>query len=158
MLLGVWPQLCSPPAEPLSVDGMAGSPGEPEEGSNGLLSSEPGPCLFQKLDVPPTVPLPQRPPALAEPALCPSAASAPEPSVSSRLAVDLALPRALPEELPRVSSHVDMDGEPEEAVAPTQVALSVTEFGLIGIGDVNPFLAAHPACPGPGLHSEPLSQ
>ncbi|XP_045347042.1 mesoderm induction early response protein 2 isoform X5 [Leopardus geoffroyi] len=81
----------------------------------------------------------------------------PEPSTSPRLAVDLALPGALPEELPLISSHVDMNGESEEAVAPAQVALSVTEFGLIGIGDVNPFLAAHPACPAPGLHSEPLS-
>ncbi|XP_036898157.1 mesoderm induction early response protein 2 isoform X1 [Sturnira hondurensis] len=144
--------------EPLSMDSMSGSLGEPEEGSNGLPSSEAGPCLFQQLDAPPTVPLPQRPPALAEPAFCPSAAAAPEPDASSRLAVDLALPAALPEEMPLVSSHVDMDGEPEEAVAPAQVALSVTEFGLIGIGDVNPFLAAHPACPGPGLHSEPLSQ
>ncbi|XP_035887969.1 mesoderm induction early response protein 2 isoform X3 [Phyllostomus discolor] len=148
--------------EPLSVDSMAGSLGEPEEGSNGLPSSEPGPCLFQQLDTSPTVPLPQQPPALDEPAFCPSAAAAPEPGASSRLPVDLALPtalpEALPEELPLVSSHVDMDGEPEEAVAPAQVALSVTEFGLIGIGDVNPFLAAHPACPGPGLHSEPLSQ
>ncbi|XP_008148948.2 mesoderm induction early response protein 2 [Eptesicus fuscus] len=143
--------------EPLSMDGMTGSVGEPEEGSNSLPSLEPGPCLFQQLDTPPTVPVPQQPPALAEPAFCPSAAAAPEPSTSSRLAVDLALPGALPEELPPVSSHVDMDGEPEEAVAPAQVALSVTEFGLIGIGDVNPFLATHPACPGPGLHSEPLS-
>nr|KAF6349404.1 MIER family member 2 [Myotis myotis] len=144
-------------AQPLSMDGVTGSVGEPEGGSNSLPSLEQEPCLFQQLDTPPTVPVPQQPPALAEPAFCPSAAAAPEPSTSSRLAVDLALPGALPEELPQVSSHVDMDGEPEEAVAPAQVALSVTEFGLIGIGDVNPFLAAHPACPGPGLHSEPLS-
>lgn len=158
VLLGAWPQLGSLPVEPLSVDGMTGSLGEPEEGSNGLPPSEPGPCLFQQLDEAPAVPLPQRPPALAEPAFCPSTAAAPEPSTSSRLAVDLALPEALPEEQPLVSSHMDMDGEPEEAVAPAQVALSVTEFGLIGIGDVNPFLAAHSVCPGPGLHSEPLSQ
>ncbi|XP_020939970.1 mesoderm induction early response protein 2 isoform X4 [Sus scrofa] len=81
----------------------------------------------------------------------------PEPGASPRLAMDLALPGALPEGLPLLSSHADMDGEAEEAVAPAQVALSVAEFGLIGIGDVNPFLAAHPACPAPGLHSEPLS-
>ena len=143
--------------EPLSVDSMAGSLGEPEEGSDGLPSLEPEPSLFQQLDTPCTVPLPQQLPALAEPAFCPSAAAAPEPSACSRLAVDLALPAALPEELPQVSSHMDMDGESEEAVAPEQVALSVTEFGLVGIGDMNPFLTAHPACPGPGLHSEPLS-
>lgn len=64
---------------------------------------------------------------------------------------------ALPEELPLISSRVDLSGDPEGTVAPAQVALSVTEFGLIGIGDVNPFLAAHTTCPAPGLHSEPLS-
>uniref|UniRef100_A0ABI8AQX5 MIER family member 2 n=1 Tax=Felis catus TaxID=9685 RepID=A0ABI8AQX5_FELCA len=144
--------------EPLSVDSAAGSLGEPGESSDSLPSSEPGPCPFQQLDTPPAVPLPRRPPALAEPAFYPPATATPEPSTSPRLAVDLALPGALPEELPLISSHVDMNGESEEAVAPAQVALSVTEFGLIGIGDVNPFLAAHPACPAPGLHSEPLSQ
>ncbi|XP_027443295.2 mesoderm induction early response protein 2 isoform X3 [Zalophus californianus] len=143
--------------EPLSVDSVAGSLGEPGESSDSLPSSEPGPCPFQQLDTPPAVPLPRRPPALAEPAFYPPATAAPEPGSSPRLAVDLTLPGALPEELPLISSHVDVNGEPEEAMAPAQVALSVTEFGLIGIGDVNPFLAAHPACPAPGLHSEPLS-
>ncbi|XP_027715859.1 mesoderm induction early response protein 2 isoform X5 [Vombatus ursinus] len=81
-----------------------------------------------------------------------------DPAPAERLAVDLALPAALPgEELPLISSHVDLDRDPEEAVAPAQVALSVTDFGLLGIGDVNPFLAAHPACPAPVLHPEPLS-
>ncbi|XP_036704194.1 mesoderm induction early response protein 2 isoform X3 [Balaenoptera musculus] len=146
--------------EPLSVgSSTSGSLGEPGEAPDGPPSSEPGPCSFQPLDVdaPSAVPLPRRPPALAEPAFYSPTTAAPEPGASSRLAVDLALPGALPEELPLISSHVDMDGEPEEAVAPAQVALSVAEFGLIGIGDVNPFLAAHPACPAPGLHSEPLS-
>ncbi|KAM9105451.1 mesoderm induction early response protein 2 [Megaptera novaeangliae] len=146
--------------EPLSVgSSTSGSLGEPGEAPDGPPSSEPGPCSFQPLDVdvPSAVPLPRRPPALAEPAFYSPTTAAPEPGASPRLAVDLALPGALPEELPLISSHVDMDGEPEEAVAPAQVALSVAEFGLIGIGDVNPFLAAHPACPAPGLHSEPLS-
>ncbi|XP_046300405.1 mesoderm induction early response protein 2 isoform X10 [Marmota monax] len=79
--------------------------------------------------------------------------AAPEPGASPRLAVDF----TLPEELPLISSHVGLSEDPEEPAAPAQVALSVTEFGLIGIGDVNPFLAGHPACPAPGLHSEPLS-
>ncbi|XP_059775039.1 mesoderm induction early response protein 2 isoform X4 [Balaenoptera ricei] len=146
--------------EPLSVgSSTSGSLGEPGEAPDGPPSSEPGPCSFQPLDVdaPSAVPLPRRPPALAEPAFYSPTTAAPEPGASPRLAVDLALPGALPEELPLISSHVDMDGEPEEAVAPAQVALSVAEFGLIGIGDVNPFLATHPACPAPGLHSEPLS-
>ncbi|XP_029073192.1 mesoderm induction early response protein 2 isoform X1 [Monodon monoceros] len=146
--------------EPLSMgSSTSGSLGAPGEASDGPPSSEPGPCSFQPPDVdaPPAVPLPRRPPALAEPAFYSPTTAAPEPGASPRLAVDLALPGALPEELPLISSHVDMDGEPEEAVAPAQVALSVAEFGLIGIGDVNPFLAAHPACPAPALHSEPLS-
>lgn len=153
-----WSGLSRPlPAEPLSEDGTAGSLAEPEDGADGLPCSEPGPCPFQPLDTPPAVPLPRRPPALAEPPSCPPAAAALELSASPRLAVDLALPGALPAEMALASGHAALDGEPEEAV-PAQVALSVTEFGLLGIGDVNPFLAAHPACPAPGLHSEPLSQ
>ncbi|XP_048667351.1 mesoderm induction early response protein 2 isoform X1 [Marmota marmota marmota] len=139
--------------EPLSTDGTSRSLGEPEVGSHGLLSSEPGPCPFPQLDKPPAVTLPQPPPALADPAVYPSTAAAPEPGASPRLAVDF----TLPEELPLISSHVGLSEDPEEPAAPAQVALSVTEFGLIGIGDVNPFLAGHPACPAPGLHSEPLS-
>ncbi|XP_062967405.1 mesoderm induction early response protein 2 isoform X2 [Cynocephalus volans] len=142
-------------AEPPSVDGTAGDPSEPRVGSDGLPSLEPGPCPFQQLDEPP-VPLPRRPPALGDLASYPSAATA-ESGTSPRLAVDFTLPGPLPEELPVLSSRVDLNGVTTEAEAPAQVALSVTEFGLIGIGDVNPFLAAHPAHPAPGLHSEPLS-
>lgn len=145
--------------ELLGVDSVASSVGEPGESSDSLPPSDPGPCPFQQqqLDAPPAVPLPRRPPGLVEPAFCPPATAPPEPGSSPRLAADLALPGALPEELPLLASRVDVNGEAEEVVAPAQVALSVTEFGLIGIGDVNPFLAAHPACPGPGLHSDPLS-
>ncbi|KAM4887904.1 mesoderm induction early response protein 2 isoform 2-T2 [Thomomys bottae] len=135
-------------AEPLSVDSTAGSLEQPAGGSDVLPSSEPGPCPLQQLDEPST-----EPPALAGPAEFPSAAATPQPGASPRLAVDF----TLPEELPLVSSHVGLSGDPEEPVAPAQVALSVTEFGLIGIGDVNPFLAGHAACPAPALHSEPLS-
>ncbi|EHB03932.1 Mesoderm induction early response protein 2, partial [Heterocephalus glaber] len=138
--------------EPLSVDCVSGGHGEPGVDSDGLPSSEPGPCPFQKLDEPPAVPLPQRPP-VHDLAVYPSDTATPEPGASPRLAVDF----ALPEELPLLSSHVGLNEDPEEPVAPAQVALSVAEFGLIGIGDVNPFLAGHPACPAPGLHSEPLS-
>lgn len=153
--VGAWPQLRSPPSEPLSMgSSMSRSLGEPGEALDAPPSSEPGPRSFPPLDEPSALPLPRRPPALAEPALFPPATAAPEPGASPRLAVDL----TLPEELPLVSSHEDTDGEPEETVGPPQVALSVAEFGLIGIGDVNPFLASHPACPAPGLHSEPLSQ
>ncbi|XP_078214328.1 mesoderm induction early response protein 2-like isoform X1 [Callithrix jacchus] len=140
--------------EPLSMDGTAGGLSEPEVASGGPPSSEPEPCSFQQqLDEPPAVPLPRLPPAPADPASYLPAVAAPEPDASPRLAVDFALPG----ELPLIPSHVDLGADPEETVAPAQVALSVTEFGLISLGDVNPFLAAHPTCPAPGLHSEPLS-
>ncbi|XP_023588917.1 mesoderm induction early response protein 2 [Trichechus manatus latirostris] len=144
--------------EPLSVDATTrclSSLGEP--GGGGLQITEPRPCPFQTLDEPPAGPLPQQPPTLGDQAFYPPAPGVLEPGARPRLAVDLALPGALPEELPIISSHVGLDKDHTEPVAPAQVALSVAEFGLIGIGDVNPFLAARPACPAPGLHAEPLS-
>ncbi|XP_054982416.1 mesoderm induction early response protein 2 isoform X5 [Sorex araneus] len=127
---------------------------EPPAGSSGLPSSEPGPCPCPLPAAPPAEPAPQRPPE----AFCPPEAAAPEPSPSPSLAVDLAVPGALPEDVSLLSGRDDLNGGAAPAVAPAQVALSVTDFGLLGIGDVNPFLAAHSACPAPGLHSEPLSQ
>ncbi|KAM9242294.1 mesoderm induction early response protein 2 isoform 3-T3 [Dugong dugon] len=146
------------PAEPLSVDATTRCLSSLDEpGGGGLQITEPRPCPFQTLDEPPAGPLPQRPPTLGDQAFYPPAPGVLEPGARPRLAVDLALPGALPEELPIISSHVGLDKDHTEPVAPAQVALSVAEFGLIGIGDVNPFLAARPACPAPGLHSEPLS-
>lgn len=127
---------------------------QPGVGSDDLPSSEPGQHPFQQLDEPPAVPSLQQPTSLAASAELPPAAAASEPGTSPRLAVDL----ALPEELPLASSPVDLSEDTAEPMAPAQVALSVTEFGLIGIGDVNPFLTGHPACPASTLHSEPLSQ
>nr|XP_021497536.1 mesoderm induction early response protein 2 isoform X1 [Meriones unguiculatus] len=141
------------PMEPLSVDITAGGLDQPSVASEDVPSLEPGPCSFQQLDEPPATPLLQQPTSLAAPAELPPAA-APEPGTSPRLAVDL----ALPEELPLVSSPVDLSEDTAEPMAPAQMALSVTEFGLIGIGDVNPFLSGHPACPASTLRSEPLSQ
>lgn len=65
---------------------------------------------------------------------------------------------ALPEELPLSSSPVGLREDTAQPMASAQVALSVTEFGLIGIGDVNPFLAGRASCPASTLRSEPLSQ
>uniref|UniRef100_A0A2K5U879 MIER family member 2 n=1 Tax=Macaca fascicularis TaxID=9541 RepID=A0A2K5U879_MACFA len=139
--------------DPLSVDGTAGGLGEPAVASDGLPSSEPGPVPSGSRTSPPAGP-PSRPSGPPWPTRPRTAGlSPPEADAGPRLAVDF----ALPEELPLISSRVDLSGDPEGTVAPAQVALSVTEFGLIGIGDVNPFLAAHPTCPAPGLHSEPLS-
>lgn len=148
------------PMEPPSVDVAAGGLDQPGVGSDDLPSSEPGPCLLQPLDEPPAVASLQQPSSLSALAELPAAAAAavaapaPELDASSRLAVDL----ALPEELPLVSSPVDLSEDTAEPMAPAQMALSVTEFGLIGIGDVDPFLTGHPACPASTLRSEPLSQ
>ncbi|KAL1783174.1 mesoderm induction early response protein 2 isoform X1 [Sigmodon hispidus] len=151
-----------PPSADVAVDGLS----QPSVGSDDL-SSEAGPCLIPPpIEEPQAVALLQQPSSLATPAEFPLAATAaatalvadaappaPELGTSSRLAVDL----ALPEELPLVSNPVDLSEDTAEAMAPAQMALSVTEFGLIGIGDVNPFLTGHPACPASTLRSEPLS-
>lgn len=136
------------------MDIEAGGLDQPGAGLDDPPSSEAGPCPFQQLDDPPAVPPLQQPASLATSAELPPAAAASELGTSPRPAVDL----ALPEELPLVSSPVDLSEDTAEPMAPAQVALSVTEFGLIGIGDVNPFLTGHPACPASTLHSEPLSQ
>ncbi|XP_074061016.1 mesoderm induction early response protein 2 isoform X7 [Macrotis lagotis] len=146
--------------EPLSVESAVCSLGSLSESGQCSTPSEAN-CSLDPAEEPSGIPLPQRSltPANVGFYQLPAVDKAePEPAPAGRLAVDLALPAALPgEELPLISSHVDLDRDPEEAVAPAQVALSVTDFGLLGIGDVNPFLAAHPACPAPGLHPEPLS-
>ncbi|XP_060037407.1 mesoderm induction early response protein 2 isoform X2 [Erinaceus europaeus] len=110
---------------------------QPLDTPDGLPSTEPAPV--QALEVPAEEPPPQQPPSPAP--------SAPHlPGSSPRPAEHLALPGALPEELALAATSGDQE---VKATAPAQVALSVAEFGLIGIGDVNPFLAAR--------HTEPLS-
>uniref|UniRef100_A0A8D0ELF8 MIER family member 2 n=1 Tax=Strix occidentalis caurina TaxID=311401 RepID=A0A8D0ELF8_STROC len=74
------------------------------------------------------------------------------------ITMDFTLPADINEGLPLIAGPVDLDRDPEAVVAPAQVSLSVTDFGLIGIGDVNSFLTAHQACPAPVARSEPLSQ
>ncbi|KAM9102363.1 mesoderm induction early response protein 2 isoform X1 [Sarcophilus harrisii] len=146
--------------EPLSVESAACSLGSLSESGQCSTPSEAN-CSLDPAEEPSGIPLPQRSLTPANVGFYPLPAvdkAELEPAPAGRLAVDLALPAALPgEELPLISSHVDLDRDAEEAVAPAQVALSVTDFGLLGIGDVNPFLAAHPACPAPVLHPEPLS-
>lgn len=85
-------------------------------------------------------------------ALCPPAVATLESSPSPDLAMDLAVPGNLPDDASLLPGHAH--GEP------AQVALAVTDFELLGLGNVNvnPFLATRPTCPAPGLHSEPLSQ
>ncbi|XP_030396434.1 mesoderm induction early response protein 2 isoform X3 [Gopherus evgoodei] len=79
-------------------------------------------------------------------------------SSGETITMDFTLPGDINEGLPLISGRVDLDRDPEALVSPAQVSLSVTDFGIIGIGDVNSFLAAHQACPGPVARSEPLSQ
>ncbi|XP_061871042.1 mesoderm induction early response protein 2 isoform X4 [Colius striatus] len=103
----------------------------------------------------------------SEPGLYPSPPTAPElaekeeetlQSSGETITMDFTLPADVNEGLPLIAGPVDLDRAPEAVVAPAQVSLSVTDFGLIGIGDVNSFLTAHQACPAPVAHSEPLSQ
>ncbi|XP_049645017.1 mesoderm induction early response protein 2 isoform X2 [Suncus etruscus] len=124
-----------------------GAHGEPLSGSSDLPCLEPGTCPCPLPDAPPAEPLPQRSPL----ALCPPAVATPEPSPSPDLAMDLAVPGNLPDDASLLPGHAH--GEP------AQVALAVTDFELLGLGNVNvnPFLATRPTCPAPGLHSEPLS-
>uniref|UniRef100_A0A8C3SXJ4 MIER family member 2 n=1 Tax=Chelydra serpentina TaxID=8475 RepID=A0A8C3SXJ4_CHESE len=79
-------------------------------------------------------------------------------SSGETITMDFTLPGDINEGLPLISGRVDLDRDPEALVSPAQVSLSVTDFGIIGIGDVNSFLAAHQACPGPVARPEPLSQ
>ncbi|NWH27436.1 MIER2 protein, partial [Grus americana] len=79
-------------------------------------------------------------------------------SSGETITMDFTLPADINEDLPLIAGPVDLDRHPEAVVAPAQVSLSVTDFGLIGIGDVNTFLTAHQACPAPVARSEPLSQ
>ncbi|KFW92646.1 Mesoderm induction early response protein 2, partial [Phalacrocorax carbo] len=79
-------------------------------------------------------------------------------SSGETITMDFTLPADINEGLPLIAGPVDLDRDPEAEVAPAQVSLSVTDFGLIGIGDVNSFLTAHQACPAPVARSEPLSQ
>ncbi|XP_075380137.1 mesoderm induction early response protein 2 isoform X3 [Mycteria americana] len=79
-------------------------------------------------------------------------------SSGETITMDFTLPADINEGLPLIAGPVDLDRDPEAVVAPAQVSLSVTDFGLIGIGDVNSFLTAHQACPAPVARSESLSQ
>ncbi|KAM8986929.1 mesoderm induction early response protein 2 isoform 5-T5 [Ara ararauna] len=163
-------QIAIESTEPLSVESTACSLGSMSESGQGYECSTPSEtnCSFDPQEEPssgtPSAPCPRHPAASPEPRLFPLPSAAPgraekqEPLQSSggTLSMDFPLPADINEALPLIAGPVDLDREPE--VAPAQVSLSVTEFGLIGIGDVNSFLSAHQACPAPVARSEPLSQ
>ncbi|XP_068276941.1 mesoderm induction early response protein 2 isoform X6 [Nyctibius grandis] len=165
-------QLAIESTEPLSVESTACSLGSMSESGQGYECSTPSEtnCSFDPAeetssgaisasctrhsDNPPETGLYALPPA------GPGLAEKQETLQSSgeTITMDFTLPADINEGLPLIAGPVDLDRDPEAVVAPAQVSLSVTDFGLIGIGDVNNFLTAHQACPAPVARSEPLSQ
>ncbi|XP_042335658.1 mesoderm induction early response protein 2 isoform X3 [Sceloporus undulatus] len=154
-------------AEPLSIESAACSLGSTSESGHGYECSTPSEtnCSFDPAE---EVPMGGRaPPFLQHPPDPPesgfyqmAAAGKQEPLQCSgeAIAMDFTLPRNVTERLPLISGHVGLDRDSETLVAPAQVSLSVPDFSIIGIGDVNSFLAAQPACPAPTAHLDSLSQ
>ncbi|XP_064898222.1 mesoderm induction early response protein 2 isoform X2 [Columba livia] len=165
-------QLAIESTEPLSVESTACSLGSISESGQGYECSTPSEtnCSFDPAEESSSgttsAPCTQRAASPAETGLCalppagPGLAEKQETLQSSgeTITMDFTLPADTNEGLPLTAGPMDLDREPEAVVAPAQVSLSVTDFGLIGIGDVNSFLTAHQACPAPVARSEPLSQ
>ncbi|XP_072775497.1 mesoderm induction early response protein 2 isoform X1 [Taeniopygia guttata] len=165
-------QIAIESTEPLSVESTACSLGSISESGQGYECSTPSEtnCSFDPSEetssgaVPVPCPrhtaTPSEPELFALPPAAPGLAEKQETLQNSGEAItmDFTLPADINEGLPLVAGPVDLDRDPEAVVAPAQVSLSVTDFGLIGIGDVNTFLTAHQACPAPMARSEPLSQ
>ncbi|XP_065714470.1 mesoderm induction early response protein 2 isoform X2 [Patagioenas fasciata] len=165
-------QLAIESTEPLSVESTACSLGSISESGQGYECSTPSEtnCSFDPAEESSSgttsAPCAQRAASPAETGLCalppagPGLAEKQETLQSSgeTITMDFTLPADTNEGLPLIAGPMDLDREPEAVVAPAQVSLSVTDFGLIGIGDVNSFLTAHQACPAPVARSEPLSQ
>ncbi|NWZ34577.1 MIER2 protein, partial [Brachypodius atriceps] len=159
-------------AEPLSVESTACSLGSISESGQGYECSTPSEtnCSFDPSEETPSgavpVPCPRHTVTPSEPelfALPPAGPGLPEKQETLQnsgetITMDFTLPADINEGLPLIGGPMDLDRDPEAVVAPAQVSLSVTDFGLIGIGDVNTFLTAHQACPAPVARSEPLSQ
>ncbi|XP_068025592.1 LOW QUALITY PROTEIN: mesoderm induction early response protein 2 [Melanerpes formicivorus] len=166
-------QIAIESTEPLSVESTACSLGSISESGQGYECSTPSEtnCSFDPTEetssAAPSASCPRHgaaPPPPPEPGLYPlppaGAGLAEEKqetlqSSGETISMDFTLPADINEGLPLIAGPVDLDRDPE---APAQVSLAVTDFGLIGIGDVNSFLTAHQACPAPVAHSEPLSQ
>ncbi|XP_048354757.1 mesoderm induction early response protein 2 [Sphaerodactylus townsendi] len=156
-------------AEPLSIESAACSLGSTSESGHGYECSTPSEtnCSFDPTEEIPvggggsTPAFLQHPPNPSEAGFYPLAAADKQETVQctgEAIAVDFALPGNVSEGLPLISGHVGLGRGPETSAAPTQVSLSVPDFSLLGIGDVNTFLAAPQACPTPVTRSESLSQ
>ncbi|XP_063259352.1 mesoderm induction early response protein 2 isoform X2 [Prinia subflava] len=166
-------QIAIESTEPLSVESTACSLGSISESGQGYECSTPSEtnCSFDPSEetssgVPVPCPrhtvtvTPSEPELFALPPAGPGLAEKQDTLQNSgeTITMDFTLPADINEGLPLIAGPVDLDRDPEAVVAPAQVSLSVTDFGLIGIGDVNTFLTAHQACPAPVARSEPLSQ
>ncbi|KFO13375.1 Mesoderm induction early response protein 2, partial [Balearica regulorum gibbericeps] len=161
-----------PEMEPLSVESTACSLGSMSESGQGYECSTPSEtnCSFDPAEETSTGAIsasctrdtvtPSESGLYALPPAGPGLVEKQEMLQSSgeTITMDFTLPADINEDLPLIAGPVDLDRHPEAVVAPAQVSLSVTDFGLIGIGDVNTFLTAHQACPAPVARSEPLSQ
>ncbi|XP_054038117.1 mesoderm induction early response protein 2 isoform X4 [Rissa tridactyla] len=165
-------QLAIESTEPLSVESTACSLGSMSESGQGYECSTPSEtnCSFDPTEETSSGAIsapctrhtvnPSESGLYALPPSGPGLAEKQETLQSSgeTITMDFTLPADINEGLPLIAGPVDLDRDPEAVVAPAQVSLSVTDFGLIGIGDVNSFLTAHQACPAPVARSEPLSQ
>ncbi|XP_075300129.1 mesoderm induction early response protein 2 isoform X2 [Opisthocomus hoazin] len=165
-------QLAIESTEPLSVESTACSLGSMSESGQGYECSTPSEtnCSFDPTEETSSGAIsasctrhPVNPSESGLYALPPAGAGLAEKqetlqSSGETITMDFTLPADINEGLPLVAGPVDLDRDPEAVVAPAQVSLSVTDFGFIGIGDVNSFLTAHQACPAPVARSEPLSQ
>nr|XP_033813273.1 mesoderm induction early response protein 2 isoform X2 [Geotrypetes seraphini] len=81
----------------------------------------------------------------------------PFPSSDRYLSMGFALPEGMDSRLPLISSNIDFERGSTQ-VSPTQVSLSITDFGIVGIQDINSFLVAHTPRPAPVIAFEFLSQ
>nr|XP_014430958.1 mesoderm induction early response protein 2 isoform X2 [Pelodiscus sinensis]XP_014430961.1 mesoderm induction early response protein 2 isoform X1 [Pelodiscus sinensis] len=155
-------------ADPRSVESAACSLGSMSESGQGYDCSTPSEtnCSFDPAEDASSAPCtrhpgnPTDPGRFQLPPAGPGLAGKQETLQSSgeTITMDFTLPGDINEGLPLISGRVALDRDPEALVSPAQVALAVTDFGIMGIGDVNSFLAAHQGCPGPVARSEPLSQ
>ncbi|XP_072834296.2 mesoderm induction early response protein 2 isoform X2 [Pogona vitticeps] len=145
--------------EPLSIESAACSLGSTSESGQGYECSTPSEtnCSFDPAEEAPASsrgppPFLQPSPNPPEPGFFQMATSTKPESLrcsGEAMAVDFTLPGSVTERLPLISGHVGLGRGPETLVAPAQVSLSVPDFSLIGIGEVNSFLATPPACPAP---------
>ncbi|KAJ7308462.1 hypothetical protein JRQ81_009012, partial [Phrynocephalus forsythii] len=154
--------------EPLSIESATCSLGSASESGHGYecgTLSETN-CAFDPAEEAPAgsrrTPFLQPPPESAETGFFPVAASTkPEEEEEEEeeplrcsgkaVSVDLTLPGSVTERLPLIAGHVGLGRAPEARAPPGQVSLTVPDFSLIGIGDVNSFLAAPAPGPAPGL-------